>query len=158
MANRHAHRPPSRHRQIITLPPKAFFLAAIRILSHPHPLLCGHSVSYQRYLCASIRQLSAFMRQLSASIRRPSESDPARYAARFGRSETASGRKRQIEHFKIPQKCTFCPKKGTFRPINSPPESFLSAPGLVKFPLSEGNLWELSGEGQVPLGNCFLFI
>jgi hypothetical protein len=68
-------------------------------------------VGYKRYLSASIRQLyasmrqlSASMRQLSASIRRGSETDPARYAARFGLSETARRKIRQIEHLKTPKK------------------------------------------------------
>jgi hypothetical protein len=110
MANHPSCHTHSRHRQTLAPSPKVFFLAAIRISSHTLPLLCGNSASYQRRLCASIRQLSASMRQLCASIRRGSETDPARYAARIGRSATASGRKRQIEHLKIPQKGTFRPK------------------------------------------------
>jgi hypothetical protein len=110
MVNRHFLRPPSGYRQTLAPPPKVFFLAAIRITSHAYPFLYGNSTSYRRCLCASIRPRPASIRQLSASIRRGSESDPARYAARFGPPETASGRKRQIEHFKIPQKGTFRPK------------------------------------------------
>jgi hypothetical protein len=113
MANRHSLHTPSGHRPTLAPSPQAFSLAAIRISSHTLPLLCGNSASYQRRLCASIRQLSASMRQLSASIRRGPETDPARYTARFGRSETAPAEKRQIEHFKIP-------KKGTFRPKTAP--------------------------------------
>jgi hypothetical protein len=103
MANRHALRPPSGHRQTLAPPPKVFFPAAIRISSHPYPLLCGYSASY-------VRRLSASIRQLSASIQRGSETDPACYAARFGPSETAPRKIRQIEHFKIPQEGTFRPK------------------------------------------------
>jgi hypothetical protein len=98
------------HRQTLAPPPKVFFLAAMRITSQTYPLLYGNSVTYKRCFCASIRQLCASMRQLCASIRRASETDPARYAARFGRSETASAQKRQIEHFKIAKKSTFRPK------------------------------------------------
>ena len=110
MANHRSPRPPSGHPQTLAPPPKAFFLSAMRISSHTLPLLCGNSASYKRHLCASIRQLSASMRQLCASIRRGSETDPARYAARIGRSETASREIRQIEHLKIPQTGTFRPK------------------------------------------------
>ena len=110
MANRHPLLTPSGHRQTLAPPSKVFFLAAIRNSSHPHPLLCGYSMTYKRRLSASIRPRSASIRQLSASIRRGSETDPARYAARFGPSETAPCRKRQIEHFKILQKGTFGPK------------------------------------------------
>jgi hypothetical protein len=110
MANRHSFRPPSGHHQTLAPPPKTFFPAAFRIPSHAHTLLCGCSVTYQRCLCASIRQLSASMRQLCASIRRGPETDPARYAARPGPSARAPAEKRQIEHLKIPQKCTFRPK------------------------------------------------
>ena len=106
MDNHHSLRTPSDHLQTLAPPPKAFFLAAMRISSQTHPLLCGYSATYKRFLSASIRQLSA-------SMRRGSETDPARYAARFGRSETASAEKRQIEHLKIP-------KKGTFRPKTAP--------------------------------------
>ena len=113
MDNHHSLRTPSDHLQTLAPPPKAFFLAAMRISSQTHPLLCGYSATYKRFLSAFIRQLAASMRQLSASMRRPSETDPARYAARFGRSETASAEKRQIEHLKIP-------KKGTFRPKTAP--------------------------------------
>jgi hypothetical protein len=113
MANRHALRISYGHRPTLATPSKAFFLAAMRISSQTHPVLCGYSATYMRCLCASIRQLCASMRQLCASIRRPSETDPARYAARPGRSETASAEKRQIEHVKIP-------KKGTFRPKTAP--------------------------------------
>jgi hypothetical protein len=116
MANRHVLRPPSGHRQTLAPLSKVFFLAAIRISSHTHPFLCGCSVTYKRYLYASIRQLCEFMRQLSASIRRPSESHPARYAARFGRSETASAEKRQIEHVKITKKDNFRLKNDQKRP------------------------------------------
>jgi hypothetical protein len=105
MHNRHS-------RQTLATPPKVFCLAAFRIPSHTHPLLCGYSVTYKRRLSAFIRQLSASMRQLYASIRRGPETDPARDVARFGRSETASAEKRQIEHFKIT-------KKGIFRPKNA---------------------------------------
>jgi hypothetical protein len=115
MDNLHSLRTTSGRRQTFAPPAQVFFLAAIRIPSHTHPLLCGYSASYKRHLSASIRHLSASMRQLSASIWRGSETDPARYAARFGSSETASREIRQIEHLKIPQKGTFglkaAPKK-----------------------------------------------
>jgi hypothetical protein len=117
MASRHALCPPSGHRPTLAPPSKAFSPATMRIPSQPHPLLCGYSATYKRYLCASIRQLPASMRQLCASIRRASETDPARYAARPGQSETASGEKRQIEHLKILKKGPFRPKKG---PKNEP--------------------------------------
>jgi hypothetical protein len=113
MDNRHFLCTPSCHRPTLAPLSKVFSLAAMRISSHTHQLLCGHSATYRRPLCASVRQLSEFMRQLSASIRRPSEPDPAHYAARFGRSETASAEKRQIEHLKKS-------KKGTFRPKTAP--------------------------------------
>ena len=106
MDNHRSLHTPSGHRQTLAPPPKVFFLAAFRISSHTHPLLCNYSATYKRYLSASIRQLSA-------SIRRGSETDPARYAARPCPSETAPAEKRQIEHLKIPQ-------KGTFRLKNAP--------------------------------------
>jgi len=115
MANHPSFRPPFGHRQTIAPPLKAFSPAAFRISSHSYPLLCGYSATYKRCLSASIRPRSASMRILSASIRRGSETDPARYAARPGPSETPPCRKRQIEHLKIPQKGTFglktAPKK-----------------------------------------------
>jgi len=115
MANRHSLRTPSGHRQTLAPPSKAFFLAAIRISSHTHPLLCGYSATYKRRLSASIRPRSASMRQLSASIRRRSETHPVRDAARPTPSASAPREKRQIEHLKIPQKGTFglktAPKK-----------------------------------------------
>jgi hypothetical protein len=132
MDNRRSHHTPSGHRQAPAPPAQVFFPAAIRILSQTYPLLCGYSATYKRRLSASIRQLSASIRQLSASIRRGSETDPARYAARFGPSETAPGRKRQIEHFKIP-------KKGTFRPKTAP-KKFGS--GL----LTRSQTWVAAGE------------
>jgi len=110
MANRHFLRAPSNHRQTLISLPKMFFLAAIRISSQTYPLLCGHSASYKRRLSASIRSRSASMRQSSASIRRRSGTDPARDAARPTPSASAPAEKRQIEHFKIPQKGTFRPK------------------------------------------------
>jgi len=110
MDNRHSLRLPSGHHQTLAPPPKVFFLAAIRIPSHPHPLLCGYSTSSKRRLSASIRSRSASMRQSSASIRRGPEPDPARDAARPTPSASAPAEKRQIEHFKIPQKGIFRPK------------------------------------------------
>jgi len=110
MANRHFRHTPSGHRPTPAPPPKAFFLAALRIPSQTHPLSCGYSATYKRCLSASIRPLCAFMRQLSVSIRRASEPDPARHAARPAPSASAPAAKRQIEHVKIPKKGTFRPK------------------------------------------------
>jgi len=107
MANRPSRHTPSGHRQTVAPPAQVFFMAAIRIPSQPHPLLCGYSATYKRRLSASIRPRSASIRQLYASIRRRSETDPARYAARPTPSASAPAEKRQIEHFKIPQKGTF---------------------------------------------------
>ena len=125
MDNRHSLRTPSGHRPTLAPPSKAFFPASFRISNHTHPLLCGYSATYKRRLSASIRQLPASIRQLSASIRRGSETGPARYAARFGPSETAPRKIRQIEHFKIPQKGTFRLKnaqKKIWERLTNPPQ------------------------------------